>query len=465
MTLLVRSSYRKHRGVTWGLGIALVLAIAVIASPIASGASEKTFKLALSSPACVGGSTTVTVSNTAKTQTLGSVQIYFPANSVASSTRGTVVGSATSPYYSGTRDIITIDNLNLAKGSSSSFVVTFKAGSHSGEVSATGKQSNTFNDTQGGANLFERDPDFAWPQLAMVTCGTVQGRVYHDRNADSIFTFGTGAFDDADVPKAWTVEVYTKTAGSYPSTPSTTTTSSATTGAYSLSLPFGQDYKLCVKAAGADASSPWGVQSPTGSVACGPVSPSSAPPATSPGYELTSLALNQANKDFVVVPVTGILFGAGDTSTVGGYTVDGASNSTKPDARYTQETWVDEDGNTNFRFAPVTPCALPLNCTQKLYLLETLTAEVAMASIDGQISLRYDDVAPFTDAGLRPMPYCLIDPRQSGGALATSGVIPPGASPPHTSCIVEGSQLVIAGSKVRATYRVYTAIDGGRQIG
>ena len=45
MTKHVRSSYRNHRRATWGLATALVLAIAAVAIPIASGAPDKTYKL------------------------------------------------------------------------------------------------------------------------------------------------------------------------------------------------------------------------------------------------------------------------------------------------------------------------------------------------------------------------------------------------------------------------------------
>ena len=65
------------------------------------------------------------------------------------------------------------------------------------------------------------------------------------------------------------------------------------------------------------------------------------------------------------------------------------------------------------------------------------------------------------------MPYCLIDPRSSRAALhlATSGVIQQAPPLPDTSCIVTGTQTVVAGRNVHVVYDVYTAYDGGRRIG
>ena len=124
------------------------------------------------------------------------------------------------------------------------------------------------------------------------------------------------------------------------------------------------------------------------------------------------------------MPVVGP-FGASDTSTVGGgnYQVTGASNSTKPDQLYVQDTWVDSQGRANFRFSPILPCSTEARPTQKIYLLETLTADIALSDLAGQqAELSYDDTPPFTDLGLNPMPYCTIDPRQGqpAGQLATS---------------------------------------------
>ena len=106
----------------------------------------------------------------------------------------------------------------------------------------------------------------------------------------------------------------------------------------------------------------------------------------------------------------------------------------------------------------------------KIYLLETLTADISLANLAGkQALLRYDDAPPFLDIDLKPMPYCLIDPRKSGGALETNTGLVLGTNfdgSPATSCIVEASQNSLAGGvNVHTVYKVYTAYDGGRQIG
>lgn len=464
MTKHVRRSFRTHRKASWGLALALVVGIAAVAIPIAT-AADKTYTLTATSPVCTGAApqTTITLKNTSTSQTLGSAEIYFPANSVAGASLGTVrtnTTSTTSPP--GNWDILALDNLALAPGASRAITVTFLPNvTFSRIVQAVVKQANKFNDTQGGANLFSLEGSF--PTLRVVACVTIQGRVYQDRNLDNTFTIGTGAFLFSDVPKAWRVDLYAKEMGaaSYPSTPYRTTTSSAADGSYTFTqVPTGSDYKICVVAAGADASSKWALQSPTGNTDCGPISAGG--PAASAANILPSLSAEASGRDFQVVPVVGPFGANTDPSTVGGYTVDAGSNSTKPDTYYVQDTWVDDQGRTNFRFSPILPCGPPQDCTKKVYLLETLVADIELSDLGGQqVTLQYDDTPPFLDGDLKSMPYCNIDPRQSSGALATSGVL----SGSDTSCIVGATQNVVAGGKVHAVYTVYTSYDGGRQIG
>jgi hypothetical protein len=448
--------------------LALAALIAAVVIPLASGASDKTFTLSVSpstvcSSATNGGASTVlTLRNTAKSASLGAAEVYFPPNTVFSVTSpASLRANTTSTTSGGTKDIVAFGNLNLSTGSPVQVTVTFNANAQfSGPVTAVVKQSNQFNDTQGGANLFDLDPaQGTFPTIRLVPCVSVAGRVYQDRNVDFVYTTGTGAFDDSDVPKAWTVRLYTN-----PSTVFKTLTSSSSDGAYTFTgVPTGSDYKICVAAAGpTDSGSLWGLQSPAGNAQCGALSTASGAPSTSSGRLLPGLSAAATGQDFVVVPITD-LFGAGDTSTRGGYTVVGGTNpGSKPDQNYVQDAWVDSSGRTNFRFSPITPCGPPQDCSKKIYLLETLTADLALGDLAGQqASILYDDLAPFLDSELKQMPYCNVDPRQAGGAVATSGVLPG----TNTSCIVSGSQAVVAGGKVHVQYLVYTAYDGGRQIG
>jgi hypothetical protein len=465
----VRKSYRNHRRAVWGLALALATLIAVISSPLANGAADKTFTLTVAptsmcaSATAGGASTVLTLKNTGSPQTMGSAEVYFPPNSVDQPSSGTLLSSTTSTTSGGPKDIIRFNGLGLTPGQSKLVTVSFKASANfSTSITAVVKQANNFNDSDGGANLFTVQG--AFPTLRVVQCVTVSGRVYQDRNLDSGYITGDGAFDNSDIAKVgWTVNLYTKDVGatSYPSTPFKTT-ATVSEGAYTFTgVPTLADYKICVVATGADANSKWGLQSPTGNAQCGPISTAANAPSTPAGNLLPNLGGPAIEKDFQVVPAIGP-FGASDTSTIGGYQVTGGSNSTKPDQLYVQDTWVDSQGRTNYRFSPILPCGPPQNCSQKIYLLETLTADIELSDLAGQqASLFYDDVAPFLDSQLKPMPYCNIDPRQSGGNLATSGVLPG----TNTSCIVTGAQSVVAGGNVHAVYQVYTAYDGGRQIG
>jgi hypothetical protein len=476
MTRHVRKGYRNHGKAAWAVALVAGAAIAAIVIPLALAAgtaSSKYYTFTLTpSTVCSSAtnSTLITLRNTAGTQTLGSAEVYFPAGTVSSVTApASLRPGASDATSNGTKDIVSFQNLNLAVGKSVTATVNFVANaSVNAQIPAVVKQANNFNDTLGGANLFALDPSQgAFPTLRVVPCVTVGGRIYEDRNFDNTYNVGGGnGFGQSDLPKAWTVSLYQKAAGapSYPSTPFMTTnpTSDSGTGLYSFgNVPAGgaYDYKVCVAAAGTDASSAWAVESgPSAVGACGPLSASS--DSTSPGYSLTALNGDSTSDDFAVNPVTAP-FGPGDTSTVTGYTVTGGTNSSKSAMRYVQETWVDANGRTNFRFVPATPCT---NCGT-IYLLETLTADVspAIAALGGQqaTALFYNDNPPFYDGSFTQMPYCMTDPRQAGGTLATIGVLPAGA----TSCIVTGSQVVLADGTVHVVYVVYSSHDGGRQLG
>ena len=472
MTHHVRNSYRHHRKATLGVATVLVVATAAVVIPLAN-AAEKTYTMSVNptsmcAPATDGGaSTVVTLRNTGSPQTAGSAEIYFPAGSVHAVDLPWQARTGTSPSSGGTKDIVYLNNMNMAPNQTRTITVRFKrTANFSTTITAALKQANQFNDSGGGANLFSVQGGF--PTLRVVQCVTVSGRVYQDRNLDNTYTTGTGAFLNSDVPKEWTVKLFGKDAGapasSYALVAQTTSSgpSSQDPGKYTFTqVPGLRDYRICVLAAGADTSTKWATQIPTGNTECAPISTGGPNTAAN---RLPNLSQDQLTQDFQVVPVVGP-FGQGSNSTVGGYQVIAGTNSgQKPPDFYVQDTWVDQNGGTNFRFSPIGGTCTQ-NCSQKIYLLERLTADIELSKLAGQqATLKYDDLPPFLDSQLKPMPYCNIDPRSSPTppfTLATSGVLPGS----DTSCIVTGQQTVVAGAKVTAVYQVYTAYDGGRRIG
>lgn len=183
MTRQVRNGYRKHWKGTWGFALLLALAVGAILIPLASGGGGKTYTLSVAPMSFCAGATntsTVTITNTARTQSLGSAELFFPSGSISSVSLGgqditatSLASSASgSPYYSGLWDIIgPLNNLNESYNQSVSLQVTYKDGSHSGNIQAVVKQANMFNDTSasGGANVFDNPPP-PWPQLNIATC-------------------------------------------------------------------------------------------------------------------------------------------------------------------------------------------------------------------------------------------------------------------------------------------------------
>jgi len=480
MTKHVRTTYRSHRKATWAAALALVALIAAVVIPLAN-AAEKTYTMTVAptsmcAPATDGGaSTVVTLKNTGSPQTAGAGQIYFPAGSVHSVTTAgwALLSSSSNPSSGGTKDIVGKDNLGLAPGQTINVTVTFKkTANFSTAITAALKQSNQFNDSAGSANLFAVQGGF--PTLRVVQCVTISGRIYQDRNLDNTYTTGTVAFLNSDVPKAWTATLYGKDVGAPTSAYAvvgTATGGSPTDqdpdkrGRYTFTQVSGlRDYKICVTATSPDSSSKWATQIPTGNTECAAISTGG--PASS-ANRLPNLSKDELTQDFQVVPVVGPIGPNSPDSTVGGYTVNPGSNSTKPSDFYVQDVWIDANGATNFRFSPIGGTCV-VNCSQKIYLLETLAADIDLSKLGGQqATLKYDDRPPFLDGQLKLMPYCNIDPRKSDGSLKTEAddVLPGSGATEDTSCIVTGTQTVVAGSDVHAVYQVYTAYDGGRQIG
>jgi hypothetical protein len=495
MTEHVRTTYRSHRKAAWALAIALVLGLAAIAIPIASGAADKTYTLEFAATApvtpvpsttgntallqnlCTGSSYTsvkLTLKNTAPTSTLGSANVTFPSIVTLSgdpsfSPSGSGPSGAT-VTRSPNSNVVLLRGLNLPKRNGN---VTFTVGlsTQSAAVGATDitaqvKQSNDFSDSGQNPDANAYDPPAQILKIALQNCTTtISGRIYHNRNGDLAYTQGTGNFDTSDLPKAWTVKVFSKLPSDSAYTLFTSTNGASDTGLYSATVQLGRDYKVCVLATSPDNTSAWGLQAPSGNSSCTEISSSS--DSTSAGYLLPALAAAATGKDFIAVPATP-RFGPGGISTVPGYEVIAASNGTKDPTFYTQEVWK-SGTNVNFRFAPITPCVPADADCSKIHLIETMTTDVALSDLGGsQVTLKYDDTPPFEDSGstgLTEMPYCNNDPRPddwpTNKVLDLSATVLPGTA---TSCILVGHQAVIPDGKVQITYIVYTSYDGGRQI-
>jgi hypothetical protein len=173
MTQQVKNGYQDHKRTTWGFALLLALAVGAILIPLASGGGGKTYRLSVSPSSFCAGATntsTVTITNTARTQTLGSAELFFPGGSISSVSRGgqDITSTVLTSGAAGASDMIgPFNNLNLSFGKSFTLTVTYTSGAQSGSVQAVVKQANTFNDAGGGANLFDNP---AWPSLTFSTC-------------------------------------------------------------------------------------------------------------------------------------------------------------------------------------------------------------------------------------------------------------------------------------------------------
>jgi hypothetical protein len=174
MTQQVRTGYRNHRGVTWGVAIALVVAIAAVLIPIASGAAPK-YYIFEASPSAVcftgAGQTqqfTLKLTNDSQNNSLGSAN--FTAPSFISLTPGSLSGAPLGSSLDG--NTVKLRNLILpTKGSAIQVTVSATVlGTGSATWISVAKQSNSFADTPGPGNLFTSRGD---PLLTVLACSYV----------------------------------------------------------------------------------------------------------------------------------------------------------------------------------------------------------------------------------------------------------------------------------------------------
>jgi len=483
MTDHVRKNYRNHRKATWGFVIALMVAIAAVVIPIASGASDKTYTMLFPSTGAVtptppvSGNTTsqtlctgstytvkVGVTNTAKSSRLGSADVTFPAN-VTLSGASLPAGSPSAWQISRSGNVVSLRQLSLPKNGAVTIVAALGTGgtaTPAQAIIARVKQSNDFSDAGSNpdANAFD-NPTF--PTIGLQACtATITGRVYHDRDQSGAFGVNPSSPTSDIAKQGWTVTLQRKTgATAYTNVDSD---SSDANGMYSVEGPSGSDFRLCVTAPNPpDSSSSWGVRAVPGVTLVAGCVPITATSDASKGLSVLNLSnAGATGQDFAVVPITTPNFGPGDSSTDGSYVVTAAGNGGKDPQHYVQETWTD-NGHPYFVFAPINACT---GCSGKLYLLEQMSGSLNQSELGPthQVVLVYDDTEPFQT--FTPMPYCLQDPRVNSTppiTLLETGVLPSGA----TSCIVEGHQAAagdgtVANASVDFEFIVYTSYDGSR---
>lgn len=476
MTQHVRAGYRRHRKFTWAVVLGVLIAGALALVIPALGASgdlippASTTQSVTPTDVPVGGSNFDCTTNTGGVPAnLRSFSVSTPPNSTTPVVYNSAnTASSSTPLPAGVTFTLTGYNGQdkgkyfdfSTAGSSGINVSVFHVGVKGGNDVAwynyyTGHPAGVANDTRLHATL--KDATNLYNASITTFCyaltTTISGKLYLDRND---FTSSSGQNGFTDVPvTGWTVRLFQKVGSSYTAFNSTT---SGSDGTYTFTgVPIGSDYKVCVSASSTDDSSAWGLMSPTGNTACGPLSSQS--DSTSAGVLISNLTAAAASPatDFALAPVVRSFAGGGTATTSDqNYSVIAGSSSTKDPRSYVQQTWT-SGGHVFFEFAPLSPCT---SCGQ-IYLLETLKGQIADSVLNGQqLRLKYDDIPPYGD-NLVEMPYCQADPRPANWPtdtnLATTGILPSGA----TSCIVTGSQVVGTGS-VSFNYQVYTAYDGGR---
>ena len=165
MTDHVRTSYRNHRRATWGLVIAVVVAIAAVLVPLATGAgSQKFYTVGVPSTLCSTPTTqtlTLTLSNQTRNQNLGSANITAPGGIALENLSGVVTGAGATAtisvnvpdQFSTTANTIRLRNLVLPTNGSTATITVAAVVTSGGTWTTTGKQSNAFADS-GPGNLF-----------------------------------------------------------------------------------------------------------------------------------------------------------------------------------------------------------------------------------------------------------------------------------------------------------------------
>lgn len=464
MTQQVKKAYRRHRKWAW-MGTIAVLATAALAIVLPAFAGHGTHI----DPAAQPSGVTPTLSNVGGSNFSCS---GFPVNGtgyaqfqISKPSAGTYTDTATGVSFElkspNGRDKQKFFSFKVVNGAADVYHVGVNGGTDTawydytpagrtadGEVAGQGIDRTGLHATRDNqGNLYNASVTTICyiPRFA-----DIGGTVFVDRNQNG--TYNTGTTPPDEPLNGWTVSLYRS--GSLYGSPQT----SGADGRYLFSqVPVGSEYTVCVTAP----SGTWSQTTPTGNTAC--AAPLSA------GHVFT-LQANALDKDFgsvntVTLDCSGDDAARTTTTTTGGntYTVQlaGGTLCNKGTATYVFQLY---GGDT--RVADFHPFASGssglVHLAEKLEWTFSGTAQPDPANR----SLKYDDIAPYGDS-LRPMPYCLKDPRKAGGGeleldpANLTGVLPPPTAPDttrHTSCLITSTEGV--GGK--RTDISYSSIDGYR---
>ena len=356
MTEHVRRNYRNHRKATWGFAIALMVAIAVVVIPIASGArqdlhdavpldsrrhADAAAEREHDEPDAVFGLDLHREGRDHEHHQLPTARL-----------RGRHV-----PRERDALQRVVVDGPQLEERQrrlTSAALASEERRGHDYRRSRHRRRRNARAGDHRSRQAIERlqrlrsnpnangfdNPTFPTIQVQACTA-TITGRVYHDRDQSGAFAVDPSSPTSDIAKQGWTVTLQRKTGTTtYTNVDSD---SSDANGMYSVEGPIGSDFRLCVTAPNPpDSSSRWGTSRRDGGHARRGMCPDHPDERRVTGaLRAESARAGATGQDFAVVPITAPNFGAGSSSTAGSYVVTAAGNTTKTPQNYVQETWTD----------------------------------------------------------------------------------------------------------------------------
>lgn len=474
---------------------------AAIAIPLASGA-DKPYTLEISSivPAaksvaapvhtlCAGQEYTITLklSNKTNSQSLGSADVAFPGQRVLNASNAIVPplsalpsnsvvdvdessasfvggnGASTRTFAATTApNLLRLRQLELPRKTGfvtvAVTVTASAAPSGPARITAVVKQANDFNDSGGEANLFNLSGQL--PELKVENClATIKGQIWNDQDEN-----GTkGSFESLQRPTDSVdpvgVSLFVRNGSVYD--PSGIAPVYAASG-YTFTVPTGRDYVVCETS-----SSTWKQTTGDDLSSLSPASPCSS--SLPKGYAMSNLSGDVTGKDFGNANVVSVDCDEPSTlrqeifvaSTGTRYTVQIKSDTCKSGA-FVLEAYAPDSSIRVANFHPVNGGGGTIFVVEKM--------EWSYLGLDqpdpANRRLNYDD--DLTDSyPKRAMPYCLLDPRVDGSDFdleVTTGVLPTGATPAHSSCLISTSESADTSTGGKRVDFAYSSLDGLRTI-